>query len=67
MKPRQQLGKPCKCGECRQAGVSDRPSVIDTRTGKIAFHGYDLKAWHEARETFLEAFRRAAGVPRETP
>lgn len=64
MKPRQAMGAPCHCGECLQAGVSDRPSVIDTKTGE-QLHGYSLRRWHEARDTFITAFRRAAGVPRE--
>lgn len=66
MKPRQAMGDPCSCGECLQAGVSDRPSVIDTKTGE-QLHGYHLKGWLTERDKFLTEFRRVAGVPREAP
>jgi hypothetical protein len=60
----QVMKAPCTCGECVQAGVSELPQVVNVKTGE-ALHGYALKRWHEARENFLEAARKAAGVPSE--
>lgn len=54
----QTLGDPCPCAECRQAGVSDLPSVVNTKTGEQT-HGYPLKRWHAARDQFLADYKRA--------
>lgn len=42
---------PCTCGECRQAGVSDRPQLRSTKTGAF-LHGYELKRVYEAQDAF---------------
>lgn len=62
----QTLSSPCPCAECRQAGVSDLPQVVNGKTGE-ALHGYPLKRWHEARDKFLADYKRAVGVPRTEP
>jgi hypothetical protein len=52
---------PCTCGECQQAGVSGLEQRRDPRTG-VLLHGYALKRWYAARETFRQAARAAVGA-----
>lgn len=47
----------CDCGECRQAGVSDRPQLRHSRTG-VWLHGYELKRVYEARDSFWALVHR---------
>lgn len=56
---------PCDCGECRQAGVSDRPQRRDPQRGDW-MHGYRLKGYYDSRADFLARVqaidaRKAAG------
>lgn len=55
----QTLSAPCGCAECRQAGVSTLPQVVNEKTGE-ALHGYSLKRWHAARDQFLADYKRAS-------
>ena len=48
--------EPCFCGECQQAGVSERPQKRDPRTGKW-LHGYELRRLYEAEANFWDKFR----------
>ena len=48
--PPQSEQAPCACPECFQAGVSERPQLID-RYGE-PLHGYALKRVWEARDAF---------------
>jgi hypothetical protein len=56
------VGFPCGCGECVQAGVSNREQRRDPHTGKW-LHGYALKRWYESRDRFQQLARAAAGKP----
>lgn len=49
--------EPCDCGECRQAGVSDRPQLRSARTGAF-LHGYELKRVYEAQDAFWALVHR---------
>lgn len=51
IKPADYQREPCDCGECRQAGVDDKPQLRDPRSGAFA-HGYALKGMYDAKESF---------------
>ena len=48
--------EPCTCGECVQAGVSERLQLRDPYQGKW-LHGYDLKRCYEAKDMFWKAVK----------
>lgn len=52
----------CSCPECRQAGVTMLEVRRDPHTGML-LHGYALKRWYAARDTFMRGARQAVGVP----
>jgi hypothetical protein len=54
-------GEPCSCGQCVQAGVSDKPIRRDPHSG-VFLHGYDLRRWYEARDGFLAKARKVVGT-----
>jgi len=60
MKARDFIGVPCECPPCRQAGMSDRPTRRDPRTGAM-LHGQDLRRWYEARDSFMQLARASVG------
>lgn len=43
--------EPCRCPQCFQAGVSEKPQLRSRRNGEW-LHGYDLKRVIEAQEEF---------------
>lgn len=47
---------PCQCGECQQAGVSDKLQLRDPQTGKW-LHGYSLLRCYNAADACLTAFK----------
>lgn len=55
------IGEPCSCPECRQAGVTLLQTRRDPYTG-VNLHGYSLKRWYAARDTFQRVARAAAGT-----
>lgn len=57
MKPQDFEQAPCHCPQCVQAGVSELPQIRDRHTGKW-LHGYDLKRWVEARDSFWTSFHQ---------
>ena len=60
IKPEDYTRPPCPCVDCRQAGVSAREQIRDRVTGQF-LHGYDLKRWYEARESFWKRFHEQVG------
>lgn len=57
MRIQDHTSKPCTCGECQQAGVSDRPQVRDPQSGRM-LHGYPLKAYWAQADAMVERMRR---------
>ena len=57
MKIQDHTSAPCKCLDCQQAGVSDRPQIRDPQTGEN-LHGYRLKRYHAAADAALARIRR---------
>jgi hypothetical protein len=54
IRPTDNLGKPCRCLDCQEAGVTDRALVRvppdDFCTRARWLHGHELRAWYEARD-----------------
>ena len=57
MKIQDHTGGCCHCGECQQAGITDRPQIRDPQSG-VLLHGYALRRYHEAADAALERIRQ---------
>lgn len=62
--PRDNVGAPCRCEECREAGVDQEPQrrVPDGNAdrGSRWIHGWELKRYLEAQRAALDGLRSKA-------
>lgn len=61
MKREDMTAAPCDCGECIEADVSGLQRRRDPRSG-VLLHGYQLRAWYDARDRFMSKARAAVGA-----
>lgn len=64
------IGAVCGCFECREAGVQFEPQrkvpADQYHTKPRWIHGYELKAWLEAREQARQQIRAAIDASRKS-